>query len=51
MTLARFDLKISGKVIKNSMFDRLEFIAQRVDLNPSPSDELKKIAKEAEIIE
>ena len=35
-------VKLSGKVQKNSMFDRLEFVSQIVDANPNPEEELAK---------
>lgn len=39
-------IKITGRVRKNEMFDRIEFIAQRVDPNPNPEEELKKLKEE-----
>jgi glycerol kinase len=36
-------LKLIGRVNKNDMFDRLEFITQLVFLNPDPEEELKKL--------
>lgn len=36
-------VKFVGKVTKNTMFDRLEFSAQLVFLNPSPDEELKRL--------
>jgi replication factor A1 len=44
-------VKIVGRVSKNEMFDRLEFISQLVFPDPNPDDELKKLQKEAEVIE
>ena len=34
-----------GRANKNEMFDRIEFIAQNVDPNPDPEEELKVLAK------
>ena len=39
-------IKISGRVKKNEMFDRLEFLAQFVDPKPDPQKELDKLRKE-----
>ena len=36
-------IKINGKVNKNKMFDRLEFVARGVDNKPNPEQELKNI--------
>ncbi len=36
-------VKIVGKVQKNIMFDRLEFVAQLVVANPNPAEELAKV--------
>lgn len=36
-------VKMVGRVTKNSMFDRLEFVSQLVFPNPNPKDELQKI--------
>ena len=41
-------VKITGRVSKNAMFDRLEFIAQLVFPNPDPEEELKLLEKEQE---
>lgn len=35
-------VKVVGRVTKNSMFDRLEFVSQLVFRNPDPDEELKK---------
>jgi len=35
-------VKLSGRVVKNEMFGRLEFIAQNVYLNPALDDEIAK---------
>jgi replication factor A1 len=39
-------LKISGRVKKNLFFDRLEFVANDVNLNPDPEDEIKRLDEE-----
>lgn len=39
-------VKISGKVTKNQMFDRLEFLARNVDRNPDPKEELDRVKKQ-----
>ncbi len=36
-------VKLNGRSNKNSMFNRLEFIAQNVDANPNPEEELKRL--------
>jgi len=36
-------VKIVGRVTKNTMFDRLEFVSQLVFRNPDPEEELKQI--------
>ena len=36
-------IKLNGRANKNSMFNRLEFIAQNVDINPNPEEELKRM--------
>ena len=36
-------IKVAGRVTKNQMFDRLEFIANAVDSSPNPEEELKRI--------
>ncbi|MBI2647087.1 hypothetical protein HYW99_01300 [Candidatus Woesearchaeota archaeon] len=36
-------VKLNGRVNKNSLFDRLEFIVNHVDPNPSPEEELKRL--------
>jgi len=36
-------VKVTGRVTKNTMFDRLELMAQTVDPNPSAEDELQRI--------
>ncbi len=37
-------VKMVGRVTKNSMFDRLEFISQLVFMNPDPKEELEKVS-------
>jgi len=36
-------IKLIGRVNKNSMFNRLEFISQNVDTSPNPEEELKRM--------
>ena len=36
-------IKLTGRSNKNSMFNRLEFIASNVDLNPNPEEEMKRV--------
>lgn len=36
-------VKVVGKVNKNQMFDRLEFVAQLVFLNPDPAEEIQRL--------
>ena len=36
-------IKVEGRVIKNEMFDRIEFVANEVDVNPNPEEELKRL--------
>lgn len=43
-------VKIVGRVTRNEMFDRLEFMANRVS-DVKPEDEMKKINDEKEVIE
>ena len=35
--------KIVGRTNKNSMFNRLEFVANSVDINPNPEEEMKRL--------
>ena len=35
-------IKVIGRTTNNEMFQRLEFVAQIVDSNPNPADEIKK---------
>jgi hypothetical protein len=44
-------IKVVGRVNKNEMFDRLEFMSQLVFPDPDANDELKRIEKEAEEIQ
>src|SRR3989338_6619422 len=37
-------IKLTGRSNKNSMFNRLEFIASNVDLNPNPEEEMKRLS-------
>lgn len=39
-------VKITGRVNKNDMFDRLEFMARQVVLNPNPKEEMERLDKE-----
>lgn len=39
-------IKIVGRANKNQMFDRLEFIAGMVFLNPNPEEEIKRLEEE-----
>ncbi len=36
-------VKVIGRVKKNIMFDRVEFTAQQVDVNPNPEEEIKRL--------
>ena len=36
-------VKLNGRPNKNSMFNRLEFVANSVDTNPSPEEEMKRL--------
>ena len=36
-------VKLNGRINKNSLFNRLEFIVQQVDPNPNPEEELKRL--------
>jgi hypothetical protein len=36
-------IKVSGRVTKNTMFDRLEFTARKVDMNPNPEEEKARL--------
>lgn len=39
-------IKLMGRVNKNEMFDRLEFITKSVDVNPDPDEEIEKLNQE-----
>lgn len=39
-------IKVQGRVNKNEMFDRLEFVARRVNPNPDPEEELKLLKEQ-----
>ncbi|MFH1063785.1 MAG: hypothetical protein V1729_01755, partial [Candidatus Woesearchaeota archaeon] len=39
-------MKLTGRVTRNSMFDRLEIVARKVDMNPDPTEELSRLNKE-----
>jgi len=41
-------LKLNGRVSKNAMFDRLEFVANTVDKNVNAEEEIKKLDSEIE---
>ena len=43
--------KLIGRVTKNDMFQRLEFIAQVVIKDPDPEEEMKKLEKNKESVE
>ena len=34
-------LKVQGRVVKNQMFDRIEFMVNSLDINPDPEEEIK----------
>ncbi|MFH1510057.1 MAG: OB-fold nucleic acid binding domain-containing protein [Candidatus Woesearchaeota archaeon] len=40
-------IKVSGRVTKNQMFDRMEFVAQSVDPSPNPEEEIEKLKNAA----
>lgn len=44
-------VKVVGRVTKNEMFDRLEFMANRVSSEVVPEEEMKRINSEKEVIE
>ncbi len=39
-------IKLNGRVSKNKLFDRLEFITNSVNLNPDPNEEIKRLTEE-----
>ena len=40
-------IKLTGRATKNAMFDRLEIVARKVEMNPNPEEELERLKKEA----
>lgn len=42
-------IKIIGRVNKNEMFDRLEFVSNLVDANPDPAQELKRLDSQNDV--
>lgn len=42
-------IKISGRVKKNEMFDRIEFTAQQVDPKPDPEKEMQRMKQEEKV--
>jgi replication factor A1 len=40
-------IKITGRANKNQNFDRFELVANQVERNPNPDDEIKKLKEEA----
>ena len=44
-------IKINGRVKKNLFFDRLEFMANSVVLNPNPEEEIKRLDEKAKKVE
>ncbi len=40
-------VKLEGRAVQNKFFDRLEFIANKVDLNPDPEQEVKRLENSA----
>jgi replication factor A1 len=41
-------IKISGRANKNQNFDRIELVANQVERNPNPDEEIKKLKEEAD---
>ena len=41
-------VKLKGRTNKNEMFDRIEFIAQFVDIKPDPDEEISRLNKKLE---
>ncbi|MBW2996875.1 DUF2240 family protein [Candidatus Woesearchaeota archaeon] len=39
-------VKIAGRATKNTVFDRLEFVARKVDMNPNPEEEIERLKKQ-----
>jgi hypothetical protein len=44
-------VKVQGRVTRNDMFDRLEFVANRVYMNPSANEELKNVQTEKQEVQ
>jgi len=42
-------VKIAGRAKKNAMFERLEFTANDVDINPDPKQEIEKLEQEQKV--
>ncbi len=40
-------IKINGRANKNSLFNRLEFVANAVDIKPNPEEELKRLSNQS----
>lgn len=36
-------VKLTGRVTKNAMFDRMEFVTRAVEMNPNPDDEIARL--------
>ena len=41
-------VKITGRATKNTVFDRLECVARKVDVNPNPEEEIERLKKQTE---
>lgn len=41
-------VKLRGRASKNTVFDRIEFVAQEVDMSPDPEEEIKRLKRETE---
>ncbi len=39
-------VKVKGRVSKNELFNRMEFVGSDVDMNPNPDDEIKRVDEE-----
>jgi len=39
-------IKMSGRVSKNEQFDRIEFVPNKVDINPKPGEEIERLNEE-----
>jgi replication factor A1 len=44
-------IKITGRVNKNQMFDRLEFMTNDVDINPDPKKEIERLDQEEDPVQ